>query len=157
MAFNFGKVWEGWSHILVWTLFHWVFTLTSAGSHLFLNLFFKQKIEQKKREKDRSKSDANKENSMSCHGDAEVTGQWRFLSGRGGVSVCVHEVGFVFRGVERMCDLSVGIRKFSFCVSSFTFSVCLSPRDFFFFFYFSLFAMLSQYNQHIWHIWSDWA
>ena len=108
--------------------------LTWAGSHLFFNLFFKQKIEQKKREKDRSKSDANKENSMSCHGDAEVTGQWRFLSGRGGVSVCVHEVGFVFRGVERMCDLSVGIRKFSFCVSSFTFSVCLSPRDFFFFF-----------------------
>ena len=48
--------------------------------------------------------------------------------------MCVHEVGFVFRGVERMCDLSVGIRKFSFCVSSFTFSVCLSPRDFFFFF-----------------------
>lgn len=41
----------------------------------FSNLFFKQKIEQKKREKDRSKSDANKENSMSCHGDAEVTGQ----------------------------------------------------------------------------------
>ena len=127
MALNFGKIWEFWSPIPVWNLFHWVFILTWAGSHLFLNLFFKQKIEQKKREKDRSKSDANKENSMSCHGDAEVTGQWRFLGGRGGVSVCVHEVGFVCRGVERTCDRLVWIRKFSSCVSSFTFSVCLSP------------------------------
>ena len=47
------------------------------------------------------------------------------------MSVCVHEVGFVFRGVERTCDLSFGIRKFSFCVSCLTFSVRLSPRDFF--------------------------
>lgn len=45
------------------------------------------------------------------------------------VCVCVHEVGFVFRGVERTCDLSFGIRKFSFM---FDFLSPFVPQRFFF-------------------------